>query len=215
MDNQELNQELLAFFKALADANRLKIVGLLAREPYTVERLAAVLGLSESTTSHHLARLADVGLVSARAESYYNVYSLEKGAIERIAHRLLSQERLPGAEFAADLEAFDRKVLTNFILPDGRIKTFPAQRKKFEAVLRYVVKAFEPGLRYTEHRVNEILARYHPDTATLRRELVDYGMLNREGGGGEYWRPVLEGGEPKEEKQHKGKKKGKKKESGD
>ncbi len=66
------NPELVAFFKALADANRLKIVGLLARQPYSVEELAALLDLKPSTVSHHLSRLAEVGLVSARAESYYN-----------------------------------------------------------------------------------------------------------------------------------------------
>jgi hypothetical protein len=33
------------------------------------------------------------------------------------------------------------------------------------------------------------LGRFHEDTATLRRELVDYGWLKREGGGGAYWKP--------------------------
>ena len=59
---QEQIQELLAFFKALADANRLKILGLLATEEMTVEQLAAVLDLRPSTISHHLARLSQVGL---------------------------------------------------------------------------------------------------------------------------------------------------------
>jgi DNA-binding transcriptional ArsR family regulator len=66
----EDNHEMLAFFKALADANRLKIVGLLAQRPYSGEELAALLGLKPSTISHHLSRLAQVGLVSARAEGY-------------------------------------------------------------------------------------------------------------------------------------------------
>ena len=35
--------DLLAFFKALADPNRLRIVGLLAHAPHTVEQLAAAL----------------------------------------------------------------------------------------------------------------------------------------------------------------------------
>jgi hypothetical protein len=68
------------------------------------------------------------------------------------------------------------------------LKTIPAQRKKLEAILRYVVKAFDVGKRYTEKRVNEILSGYHEDTATLRRELVGYKLMEREGGGGEYWR---------------------------
>jgi len=36
-----VSDELLVFFKALADASRLKIVGLLASRPYSGEELAA------------------------------------------------------------------------------------------------------------------------------------------------------------------------------
>ena len=75
------NTELVAFFKALADSNRLKIVGLLAQQPYSVEELAALLELKPPTVSHHLSKLAEVGLVSARAEGYYSVYQLEEAAL--------------------------------------------------------------------------------------------------------------------------------------
>jgi hypothetical protein len=50
------------------------------------------------------------------------------------------------------------------------------------------VKAFELNKRYSEKKVNEILSQYHEDTASLRRELVGYGLMKREGGGGDYWR---------------------------
>ncbi|MDD2920675.1 MAG: DUF2087 domain-containing protein [Anaerolineales bacterium] len=68
------------------------------------------------------------------------------------------------------------------------MKTIPAQRKKLEAILRYVAKSFEANKRYSEKKVNEILSKYHEDTASLRRELVGSGLMKREGGGGEYWR---------------------------
>ncbi|MBV6395904.1 MAG: hypothetical protein HFACDABA_01491 [Anaerolineales bacterium] len=87
-----------------------------------------------------------------------------------------------------DLDAYDRKVIADYTRRDGSLKTIPAQRKKLEAVLRYVATAFETDKRYSEKRVNEILKGYHEDTATLRRELVGYGLLKREGGGGEYWK---------------------------
>jgi predicted transcriptional regulator len=181
-----MSEELVAFFKALADSNRLKIVGLLAQRPYTVEQLAAILGLRPSTISHHLARLAEVGLVSARADSYYNVYQLEEAALQK-TRLLFSQDDLASVTADLDLDAFDRQVIQNFSRPDGVLKTIPSQRKKLEAVLRYVAQAFEPDVRYSEKQVNEILSRFHEDTATLRRELVGYGFLEREGGGGEYW----------------------------
>jgi len=182
------NVELVTFFKALADSSRLKIVGLLAQRPYAVEQLAAMLDLRPSTVSHHLSRLTEAGLVSARAESYYSVYQLEEKALEEKTRRLFSHEDLTAAAANVDTNAFDRKVIADYSLPDGRLKTIPAQRKKLEAILRHVAEAFESGVRYSEKQVNEILARFHEDTATLRRELVGYGFMERGGGGGEYWR---------------------------
>lgn len=85
-------------------------------------------------------------------------------------------------------EAYERKVLRHFLDAEGRIKQFPAQQKKQLVILRHVVKAFEPGRRYTEREVNEVLLRFNEDTARLRRDLVDFKFMGREGGGGEYWR---------------------------
>lgn len=183
-----MSEDVVAFFKVFADANRLKIVGLLAQQPYSVEELAALLDLKPSTVSHHLAKLAEIGLVSARTESYYNVYQLDEQALEEKSRSLFSRENLQASVSELDLDAYDAKVLRDFTRKDGSLKTIPAQRKKLEAVLRYVVKAFEVGRRYSEKKVNEILSQYHEDTASLRRELVGYGLMKREGGGGEYWR---------------------------
>jgi len=189
MVDEDATQELLNFFKALSDANRLKIVGLLARSPLTVEQLAEMLAIHSSTVSHHLSRLTKAGLVSARAEGYYSVYQLETKVIEAMAQRLLQRETLPAVTEDIDIDAFDRKVLRNFLTPDGRIKDFPAQEKKLEVVLRYVLKSFEPGVRYTEKQVNEILMRFNIDYAFLRRSLIEYRMLAREAGGSAYWLP--------------------------
>ena len=180
------SDELLEFFKALADANRLKIVGLLSQKGFTVEQLAAMLELRPSTVSHHLSRLARVSLVSARAEGYYSVYELETDALEGMARRLLSREELPAVVADIDLDAFDRKVVTDYSLTDGRLKTIPSQRKKLLAILRHVVTDFRLGTQYGEKRVNTLLSRYHEDTATLRRELVAAGLLLRKAG--KYWR---------------------------
>ena len=52
-----MTETLLAFFKALADESRLRIVGLLAEREYSVQALAQALALKEPTVSHHLAVL--------------------------------------------------------------------------------------------------------------------------------------------------------------
>jgi predicted transcriptional regulator len=187
-EDQQSIEALLKFMKVLSDANRLKILGLLARERLSVEQLAEILELRPSTVSHHLARLAEVGLVSARAESYYNIYQMEPKALEQVAQRLLSQELLPAAIAEVDLDAYDRKVVANYSRPDGSLKALPGQRKKLDAILHYVVHAFEIGVQYSEKEVNEILARFHEDTAFLRRELVGARLLDRSTDGREYWR---------------------------
>jgi predicted transcriptional regulator len=181
-ENEKVN-----FLKALAEANRLKLVGLLAQRAYSVEELAALLNLKPSTISHHLSKLAQVGLVTARAEGYYSVYQLNRETLEATAKDLFSKEQMTNAAKDVDLDAYDRKVLSNYCLADGRLKDIPSQRKKLEVVLRYVVKTFKPGVKYSEKQVNQSLARFHEDTATLRRELVGYGLMKREGGGGDYW----------------------------
>ena len=180
------DDEALRFFQALADVNRLRLLGLLALAPHSVEELAGILHLRPSTVSHHLGRLTEAELVEARAESYYSVYTLAPGAIETRARRLLARRALRARATALDLGAYDRKVLHDFLRSDGRLKTIPAQRRKRAVVLRHLATFFHLGRRYRESEVNRILKRFHPDTATLRRELVGEGLLQRQAG--QYWR---------------------------
>ncbi|MBP8001906.1 MAG: metalloregulator ArsR/SmtB family transcription factor [Chloroflexi bacterium] len=188
MESEEYTHELLAFFKALADANRLKIVGLLAQQPLSVEQIAEILNLNASTVSHHLARLNKAGLVTARADGYYNMYQLETKALESMAQRLLAKETLPAIAAEINMDAYDKKVLQTYLTPDGKLKAFPMQQKKFEVILRHAVRFFEPGQRYSEKQVNDILRPFNEDTARLRRSFIEYGLMQRQGGGGEYWR---------------------------
>lgn len=183
-----MSEELVTFFKALADSSRLKIVGLLAEKAYSVEELAALLKLKPSTVSHHLSRLSEAGLVQSHSESYYSVYRLDKQMLEEKRRTMFSQAELSTVAAEVDADAYDAKVVKDFTRRDGSLKTIPAQRKKLDAVLRHVVRSFDLGKHYSEKRVNEILSKYHEDTATLRRELVGAGLMQREGGGGEYWR---------------------------
>ena len=188
MEREKKMSDLVDFFKVLGEPNRLRIVGLLAQRAYSVEQLGAALGVGVSTVSHHLTRLAGAGLVSARSESYYNLYSLKTDALSDMAKTLLAQAQPVRPESEQELSDYDRKVLATFTTADGRIKTFPMQERKFRVLLRHILPSFSHGVRYTEKRVNEILSKYNDDTARLRRWLVDFGYMAREGGGGKYWR---------------------------
>jgi hypothetical protein len=53
-------------------------------------------------------------------------------------------------------------------------------------LLDFLANRFEPGRRYRESEVNDLLGRLYPDYATLRRYLVDEQFLERRLG--VYWR---------------------------
>ena len=72
-----------------------------------------------------------------------------------------------------------RKVLGNFLDADGRLHTIPTKHAKLLVVLDHLAQDFEPGVKYPEPRVNEILSAFHPDYAALRRYLVENGFLDR------------------------------------
>ena len=177
----------MEFFKALADPNRLKIIGLLAHRPHSVEELATVLDLRASTVSHHAAKLARAGLIAAEAQGHYHVYALRLEALPGMARQLLSEQTLKAiAEEGTD--AFDHKVLAAFLDDEGRITAFPMKRKKFDVLLRHALRKFEDDGEWDEREVNRRLEPLTDDVATLRRGFIDHGYMTREPGGARYRR---------------------------
>jgi len=187
-DSHKTENPLLEFFKALSDANRLRIVGILALEPHSVEALASKLGLSNSTTSHHLSRLSKLGLVEGRSSGHYSIYSLKVSVLEALTKKLLGQDNLRALATPEPAANLERKVLKAFLDAEGRITQFPVAPSKMLILLRHTLESFELGRRYSEKEVNEIFSRFSVDTAALRRGMVENGLMAREGGGGEYWR---------------------------
>jgi hypothetical protein len=117
--------------------------------------------------------------VQAVADQYYHVYSLRRDALHEMSEEILSQSTLQETTENLDLDAYDRKVLRDW-MTDGRLKDIPRQWKKREVILRYLLDQFEWDRRYPEREVNEIIGRTHEDYATLRRELVESKRLARD-----------------------------------
>jgi ArsR family transcriptional regulator, arsenate/arsenite/antimonite-responsive transcriptional repressor len=179
--NAERNLEARAeIFKTLGHPARLLMVSLVHARPRHGDELAAILGLSPATVSHHLAKLAQAGLLEARKEQYYQVYHLRAGALDA---RLADLVFLPALEVGGrpGEDAYRDRVLGTF-LKRGRLVSIPAQRKKREVVLERLVEEFAPDRPYTEREVNQILVEFHDDVATLRRELVGYRLMQRASG---------------------------------
>ena len=184
-----VDADLLAALKALSDASRLRIVGLLGDgRAMSVEHLARELRLTPGTVVHHLKRLRDAGLVDSRARPPYMDYSLRFGRLAEIGgtlHRIAREQSgdvasvSPAPKWAGPAEV---KVLRAFF--DGeRLTSIPAQRAKRLIVLRDLAESvFERKRKYPETEVNQLLAVRHPDAASLRRYLVDEGFMARKSG---------------------------------
>lgn len=78
-------------------------------------------------------------------------------------------------------ERYHATVLARFFDGD-RLRSIPARRKPRVAVLLELLRRIRAGRAYAEAEVNDLLRPAHEDVATLRRELVDYGFLDRADG---------------------------------
>ena len=180
MADEVILDELLTFFKALIDPDRLSMAGRLAGAPATIEALAADLGLPRIDVQRHLDRLIEAGLVTASGQ----VYSIDRAALHARAKRVLASK--VSVALPADTP---EKVLADFLRPDGSLKEIPSQLKKKLIIYAHIAAQFESGRHYTEKEVNELLKRFHPDTVSIRRDLVDLQFISRRDDGSAYWRP--------------------------
>jgi hypothetical protein len=171
-------ESLLAFFKALANESRLKMVGLMASGERTGEELAELLDLKAPTVSHHLAVLGRLGLVETRVEGVTHRHSLVTDRLAGFSKSFFEPADLE--KLAAAKPSFEDKVKAAFIDKDGAIAVIPASRRKRAIILAWLADHFLEGRAYKEAEVNEILTRRHWDCATLRRELVGHKMMERE-----------------------------------
>ncbi len=71
-------------FIGLADATRLRILKLLAKEELCACELMAALDLTQPTTSHHLGILERSGLVAPRREGKWIFYKLTSPKVETL-----------------------------------------------------------------------------------------------------------------------------------
>ncbi|MCA1667319.1 MAG: metalloregulator ArsR/SmtB family transcription factor [Thermomicrobia bacterium] len=180
----EEQQIALRFFRALADESRLKIVGLLANGERGVDELADALRLKAPTVSHHLAKLREAGFVQMRAQGTVHLYRLDANILRQMSREILTPERIASLVDDAEGDVWERKVLRQSFVGD-RLKQIPVSRKKRDVILTWLAGRFTPGRRYPEKEVNAIIMQHHDDYATLRRELIDGGWMEREGG--VYW----------------------------
>ena len=70
--------------------------------------------------------------------------------------------------------------IEQFFRPDGTLITIPVKSAKKIAVLHRIAEDLAPNVRYPEKELNAIIAKFHDDTAAIRRHMIEYGILERD-----------------------------------
>lgn len=91
LPSEEVIGDLVGFFTIFSDYTRLKMISALAISEMCVNDISAVLGINQTTVSHQLRLLKNLGAVNSRRDGKIVFYSLK--------NELLSDVFLKGIEF--------------------------------------------------------------------------------------------------------------------
>ena len=104
---------------------------------------------------------------------------MDLDTLNRISRAAFATPRPSSPEIDGD--EWEQKVLRDFV-KDDRLTSIPASHKKKLVILRWLMTKIPPDPQFTEREISQLLKHYHPDFATLRRELVDNKFMTREQG---------------------------------
>jgi hypothetical protein len=164
----------------LADDDRRAVFAALVLGASDLASVRARTGLELRAVAKAVQRFVDIGLVVTGDDGMLHLL----GEAFALAARA-EAERAPRNREHDDEPDDVARVLRVFVR-DGRLTSIPTVHSKRLVVLDWLSQRFEPGRRYSEKMVNLMLAQVHPDTAALRRYLVDDEFMAR--ADGEYWR---------------------------
>ncbi|HUF97293.1 MAG TPA: DUF2087 domain-containing protein [Ilumatobacter sp.] len=173
-----------AVAKLLVDRDCLAVAGALAARPSTIDELVLTTGCDRRTVLEAVGALRACGIVTAGER-----YELDAKALRIAAEELADADVPMDPVIGFGMTDDERQVLKRFF--SGRVlDEIPMNRAKRLIVLERLALEFDLGRRYAEPEVNEILAAFNPDVSSLRRHMIDEGMLDREhvDGVNTYWR---------------------------
>jgi hypothetical protein len=180
--------KLRPFLKAIADLNRIRLIAQLSQCECSAVELAQSLHLAATIVNRHLELLEQAELITPIPSSGSQKYRFNRKKLEKISRESLSSPRPRADLSSSDLDAEQKQILSNYLREDGSLKLIPEQKKRILIVLDYIAGGIRPGVEYSEKEINETLKRFHPDSTTLRRYLIDHGYLERDRDGSRYWR---------------------------
>ena len=171
-------QTLLDFFRAVGQPDRARILGLLAGRAYTIPELAKLLDMKGPVVLTHINKLIKARLI--RGDGYRTGFQLDNDLLQQLNDIVFEE---------AEPYPFVDQVLQKYV--DGhRLKAIPDDRDERRVVLEWLAEDFKVGKRYTEANVDFKIQRHFHHTLTLRRYLLDSGLLLH--ASDIYWRPAPE-----------------------
>ncbi|MCR3956738.1 MAG: DUF2087 domain-containing protein [Gudongella sp.] len=152
------------------------------------KEISKELGISPSTVRNQRFTLREK---AKQAKLYLAIY---EQATERKSH---PEDRIIPVHSSATM-VDDRYVITEKerdkilnaefeSLEPLKLKRFPGKEKKKIVILRKIAEEFDPGVKYDELEMNEIIGEIFEDYAVIRRYLIEYGFMDRTRDGKEYW----------------------------
>jgi predicted transcriptional regulator len=174
-----MEKDCIKIFKCLADKSRLLIINNLKESPMYVELLSERLRLSPSTISFHLKKLEEVKLVYSTKEQYYVVYNLNEDILSQSLNDLIHIAKSE-KDIQTEREDKYKQSVVDAFFEYGKLKSIPVQQKKKKIVLEKIAESFESGRSYTEKEVNIIIAEFHDDFCTIRREMIGFSIFERQ-----------------------------------
>jgi len=171
---------------ALADEDRLRLFArvLLATPPgLGMPDLVDLPRSSPRAVAQQVAKLVSAGLLVRAADGWLTA----RAELFRVVLRALDEQDRTAPPDAGVDRAVDA------LFQRGRLVNMPVKPDLRHRLLERLVTDFEPGTTYTELEVRDILQARYNDHATLRRYLVDDGLMHRDSRGA-YWRPVVSSG---------------------
>ncbi|HET7500015.1 MAG TPA: metalloregulator ArsR/SmtB family transcription factor [Kofleriaceae bacterium] len=172
---------LVRLFKGLADPTRLRLLAAMVDRPRCGQDLAAEVGVSPATVSHHLRVLSDAGLVAETRQPPYAFYQLDLTALQDAVKSVSTPKRVRELATTAAVDDETRDVLRAFF--DGpRLRALPVQRRKKEIVLEEVLRRLPRRREYREPELNRFIEAVYPDFCTIRREWIMGRYMERTDG---------------------------------
>ena len=175
----------VALLRLFLDADRLAVIGAIAAGPVDIDGAVSASGRDRRTVLAAIGDLRAAGLV----DDLDGHSRLEEAALRDAAKAAAEIEIPMDPIIGYGMTSDEQQVLGRYF--SGRVLIeIPTHRAKRLIVLQRLALEFDIGRRYTEREVNEVLGPFNPDWSTLRRGLIDEGLLDREttGGNNLYWR---------------------------